>query len=56
MPSQNPKLPGLFEIRLFYDTVKEGNFVLEYNFVQKKIFFARIIAHLFIIMEGKKNF
>ena len=38
-----------------YCTVKEGNFVLEYNFV-KKSFFVRIIAHLFIIMEGKKNF
>ena len=27
-----------------YCTVKEGNFVLEYNFVQKS-FFVRIIAH-----------
>ena len=37
-------------------TVEEGNFVLEYNFVQKKFFFVQIIDHLFIIVEGKKNF
>ena len=37
-------------------TVEEGNFVLEYNFLQKKFFFARIIAHLFIIVEGNKFF
>ena len=35
-------------------TVGEGNFVLENNFVQKKSFFVRIIAHLFIIVEGEK--
>ena len=33
-----------------YGTVEEGNLVLQYNFVQKKVFFVRIIAHLFIII------
>ena len=36
---------------LHQSTVEEGNFVLEYNFVQQKVY-----AHLFIIVEGKKNF
>ena len=39
-----------------YGTVEEGNFVLKYNFEQKKVFCVWIIAHLFIILENKKKF